>query len=509
MRRFLFWAALLGMMLVCACGVAESYALDTIHATIEIPDAYIVLTPDNLSNYEQWLNARETSADQAATDFANRGVLLQCWTQEQDACFEITATQNDDTLNLFDVNEQSTEVRGAYRLSFYPRNEYEGYAYSTSEWKNTKDNGRFLVLRYVHSQNSETDFRGFSRKTIRNGYEITLDYRVYDRALSNKDNAALNKLWDGFLFTEILPLPAAASAKVNITQEPPTETSEASFAIEGTAAPEVKLTAVVMGLSSPDPILFDETVGKNGKFKLAITLPREGVFMITITAEKDGEDAAEFAFPVTYQRTLLAVNITTEVPQSVTTDELSIKGTAAPGASIQVFVNNERSTKKVTNAGKFVVDVDTSKEGAYEIVLVFSKKGLADRRFVFTCTRNWSEADQLKQIAAESISPGYSTLVKKIDGYDGRVMGYSAYPVSITQSGSDWIVQMALTKRGDKYSSMILVTTGEEPNVKVGQKVRMYGTCAGMSVSAAVGENGTETTESYPCFELLKFQSIE
>ncbi len=80
--------------------------------------------------------------------------------------------------------------------------------------------------------------------------------------------------------------PAAQGQRpILITDEPPAETNEQEFEIEGTAAEGVTLTAVVMGLSYPEPIVTEATAGKNGKFSLPINLPREGVFLITITGE--------------------------------------------------------------------------------------------------------------------------------------------------------------------------------------------------------------------------------
>ena len=96
----------------------------------------------------------------------------------------------------------------------------------------------------------------------------------------------------------MLPLPPKASARILITDEPPAETNEQEFEIEGTAAEGVTLTAVVMGLSYPEPIVTEATAGKNGKFSLPINLPREGVFLITITGEYQGEEVVELAYPV-------------------------------------------------------------------------------------------------------------------------------------------------------------------------------------------------------------------
>ena len=183
-----------------------------------------------------------------------------------------------------------------------------------------------------------------------------------------------------------------------------------------------------------------------------------------------------------------------------------ILGTSEPGASIQVFVNNEPiMTKRVTAAGKFKVDLDTSTEGPYDLVLVFSKKGLADRRITHSFTRQWSEADILKDIKRQAIKPGYAALKKKIEAYEGRIMGYKCYLLNVTKAGDEYIAQMALTKRGEAYSSVILVTCDEEPTMAVGTQVWMYGTCVGMSLPS----EGDETNATYPCFELLMFASVE
>ncbi len=507
MRKFLLIAAVLFLSVFFVPALAEVHVLDELRATIDIPDNYIILTPETLATNEVWLTSRGLSLDAVTADFQKRGVLYQCWTEVQDACFELSATQNDSTLNIFDVNEQDNSVRAAYRLSHYPENAFlnDGFDFSSADWKNTP-NGRFLILRYLKRDGGEITHRGLMRRTIRNGYEITFSMQVYGRSPTNKDNSALNKIWESFHFVEVLPLPPAASAKINITTPPPKETNQANFTIEGSGAKGVKLTAVVMGLSYPTPVLSEVEVSASGKFKLPIKLPKEGVFLITITGEYGGEDVVELAFPVTYQHTLLTLNVTTPIPAIVTTDELSVLGTSEPGAMIQVLMNNEPLfTKKVNAGGKFKLDLETPTEGPYEVVLVFSKKGLADRRITYTFTRQWSETDMIGEVKSQAIKPGYSTLTKKIEGYEGRIMGYKCYLLNTTQAGDEWISEMALTKRGEEYSGKILVTSNDKPSVPAGSQTMMYGTCVGMSVPS----EEDETQASYPCFELLLFATLE
>lgn len=501
------------MLLLCGTACGETFIFDSLYASVDVPENFsIILRSDNLSEYDTWLTANGKDIQTVTNDFDARGVLLQAWTAEGDMCFEVTATQSDETLMIFDVNQQSEATRRGYRLSHYPDNDFAaaGYDFASSDWKNT-DNGRFLILRYVRRSMGDILYRGTMRRTIRNGYEITLDLQVYGRSVTTKDNTALNKIWDTFRFMEIQPMPPIANAQINITKAPPTETNEADFSMEGTAAEGVKLTAVVMGMTYSGSLLFEATANKSGNFKMPITLPKEGVFLITVTGEYQGEDVVELAYPVTYQRMLLTVNVTGEVPSTISGSELTIAGTAEPSASIQVFVNSEAvEQKRVTSAGRFKIDFNLRDEGSYELGLVFSKKGLADRRLTYTVYRQWTDADTLKQLSQYAIKPSYSNLISGMESYEGRTMGYRAYPLSVSQSGDDWIVQMALSKNGKSYSNMIIVVCNEEPNVTIGERVMMYGNCAGMSlaVPAEDGELVAEE-ESYPCFELLLFAALE
>ena len=507
MRKLLFPLLILLFTLIILPATAEVQVLDELFATLDVPENYIMLTPTNLPAYESWLESRDLTLKDVAADFAARGVLMQCWSEAYDTCFELSAIQNDKTLAIFDVNEQDTSARAAYRLSHYPDNEYinEGYDFSSADWKNT-DNGRFLILNYIKRSGGEIAHRGLMRRTIRNGYQITFDMQIHGRGVTTKDTAALNKIWTTFQFVVVLPLPPAAASKINITEAPPVETNQKSFVMSGTAANGVKLTAVMMGLSHTKPILFEAEVGPSGKFKMPIEMPREGVFLITVTGEYGGEDVVDLAFPVTYQHTLLPVNVTSAPGNVITDEKISIVGTSEPGSSIQVFLNNELlGPKKVTAAGKFKIDLNTKEEGAYEVVLVFSKKGLADRRISYAFTRTWSERDMIRELQSQSIKPGYSTLLKKIDGYVGRIMGYKCYLVDVTESGDQWIARMALTKRGEDYISVILVTCKELPTAAIGSQVIMYGTCTGMSEPAEDDESQT----AYPCFDLLLMTSPE
>lgn len=512
MRKWIL-AAVTVLLLLFAFGAnAEVYILDSIYSTIEIPDTYsVVLKPDNLDVYATWLESRGQEVEKLRSDFAKRGVLLQCWAEDGATCLEVTAVQNTRSIGVFDVNRQSEEMRASYRLSHYPRNEYlsEGYDFSSSSW--TKLEGdRFLALKYIRRDGGEVINRGYMRRTIYNGYEITIDLQVYGRSANDKDNKALNKVWKTLAFVETLPLPAVASAKINLTSTPPEETNEKTFHIKGTAAPGVEFAAVVMGMSYDGSILYEETVDKTGKFDIPIELPKEGVFLITFFAEMDGQEVLELAYPVTYQRTLLMVNMDTPVPTELSADELVISGDSVPGSEIQIFVDGEaQAGKKVTGEGRFKLTLDIDEEGTHELVLVFSKKGLADRRLIYTINRKWTDTDMLNYLQKHSVKPTYANMLKRSADYEGSIIGTKAYLVDVAQSGDEWLIRMALTKDKGQYKNIVLVVSGEEPTFAIGERVMLYGTYTGLSISVSGDENEAAAEENLPCLELLLFASLE
>ena len=87
MRKWLFAAALALLMLLTVGAQAETYVLDEIYATIDIPESYtVVMNPDNLDVYATWLESRGMNVEDLRADFARRGVLLRSSCLSEKAC---------------------------------------------------------------------------------------------------------------------------------------------------------------------------------------------------------------------------------------------------------------------------------------------------------------------------------------------------------------------------------------------------------------------------------------
>lgn len=514
-RKGLVGLLLLALLLCCcaasfaADGTTE-YALDSVSGKLAISDKYTVLTSSNLSAQSAFLSARGLSPESVQEDWAARGVVLQAWVQEQDACLEVRLNQDEDAATYFDTDQQTAQARAAFRSSHLKSATYanQGYSIKSAEWKKQTLGGRFLRIKYKRTVGGET-YWGYAAKTVRNGWTLVLDYQVYGRGLKAKDETGLNKITNTVQFTQALSMPASVGGLLEFTATPPMETNTGAFTVEGTCTPKAHLIGVVMRYNSPTPIRIEDDASAAGKFKLKVQLPQEGIWLMTLTVEMNGAVIAEEVFnTTTYQATLLPLNLDSEVPERFEADEYVLTGTTSKGVSVQCIVTGGPKdfdkTVRTNGTGRFTFKIPTSSQSEYSITLILQKKKYDTRRFSWTANRNLTEADLRNQTKSEAIKPAYSTLKSKLDTYTGRVMGYKVYITEIQQIGNEWIVYAALTKTEQgTLKNLIVITTSEEPQVTVGNGYRMYGTCIG-----PYEVQSEEDTVSYPSFDLLFWEDL-
>ena len=512
-KGFLLVLLVCAALLCLACAGAETVTLDSIHAKVDVPEDFVLLTPDNLERHTEWIANHNTTQEAILSDMEDRGVLLQAWSQGNDVRFEITAVQDNAAESFFDLDQQATKTRNQYADSIL-RATAGGYKYQSADWKNSTNAGRFLLIRYKQTVNGGEQ-RGYMRRTIRNGYTISLDYRVMSRTLKTADNTALTAIFKTFSFTQVLEKPATSVVKVTMTQEPPTETNTGKFKVAGTCEPGLTLCGVVMRMSSPDPVRVETTAGKNGKFSMDVTLPSEGVWLMTMTAYNGDAEVQELVFSTTtYQSTLLPVNFDSDVPmlfsedtQDIPTsdvkgDVMILSGTTMKQTEIQCFTGNDLFKQvKTNNSGTFKFKIPLNKLSDTDIVVVFSKKGYNTRRFIGHMTHNITAGEIIAEAKKNAVKPAYQNLTSKITGYTGKVMVYSLYAVEITErEDGKWQLLMAMKqKQSGLYSQYVVVVCDERPNFTADSLQRMYATCTG-SVEYTHRDG---TTGTYPAFELI------
>lgn len=486
LRRIVVWCLALTLLLSLTPALAESYEFTGVSARVSLPEGVYqtVLTPDNLKDNEAFIKSQNGTVEDWTADFASRGVLLQAYDPQENRVLIITALSDVDAQRYYDINQQTADVRAKYRASHGADGAYTllGYKYDSISWKNFKEVGRFLQLRYSYRQEGELVSRGFQRRTIRNGYTFTVDMRVYGRALKGGDNTALNKVFDTFAFTNVQSVP---DLPINIeeTATAPVETNQPSFTLKGKTKPEAELKALLMSFGTSATQTFEAKANKQGVYSLPITLPNEDVYLLTLTVSSPGLEEFSKVYNIRYQQGLLPVQIANAPPFETTEDSFVLSGsTDQTGVTARLFVNNQEMSKAIGKNGAFSFTIDTTQVGAYDIRLTFSKKGLQDRGFQYTMNRVTSQEAQQAALRQGAYTPEYDELINKQDELDGKMLSLSGYIVSREAGADETTMRLALLKTDAGFEQLVMLQLENDPGFAIGTRVRVYGLAAGINI---------------------------
>ncbi len=494
------------LLLCCSAALADVITVDDFCAEFEIDGSkYTIMTRENLSGFTDELAKKGTTPDVVLRTWQEQGIYVQAWNKDGDVCIQVDAVQDDYAANYFDVNNVTSEDRKAYRIGHssdatgYWR--AKGYDYSSADWQNYKNIGRFLKAQFTRTVDGET-YRGHARKTIRNGWHINVEYQVYGRSLKTADKNAIENLMKTWAFVEVLPRPATATTGVTFTSVPPQESSTGKFTLTGHGGEGLHIYCVATRMSDGSPYRFDTVIGKSGKFEINVTLPKEGYWLMTYVIENNDTLVDEGTFePITYQKDLITVNLNGDLPGTMvlTGNELVISGTTLPKTQVHCDVDG-RYHKSVTtnNSGAFSFTIDTSAEGLYNISLTFQKKEYDTRRFTCEASRTYTEEDKRQQVRDEAVKPGYSTLTSKIDGYKGRYMVYTLHVQTVEKTETGYLAFAGMSKsKSGVYKEMVAIRSTDDPGFVAGEEVRVYLKCIGTYPLQVNGK-----TENYPYFDL-------
>lgn len=465
----------------------NTYTFSDVHASLTLPEGVYqtVLTPENLAQNEAFIQSQGGSVATWEADFKARGILLQAYDTANDRILLVTALKDVDGQNLFDINEHPTDVRARYRISHGASGSYNilGYRYDSVSWKSYKDIGRFLQLRYQYRLNGSVAHRGYQRRTIRNGHTITVDMQVYGRQLNAQDNAALNKVFNTFTFSQILPMPVLPIS-LDETQTAPAETGNATFTMKGKTKPEATLHAVLISFSNNTTKVFDTKANKAGKYSLKITLPGEDVYVMTLTVRKEGLEDFSKSYNILYKEGILPVQIISAPPETYSGSQLTLSGiTSEAGVTAALTVNGVSTSKKVARNKEFAFDIDTAREGAYDIRLVLSKRNFEDRVFTYTTQKTVSQEAKQEAERSQALRPAYADLIANPNNYDGKLLRFEGTLIEKQNETDSWVLRFAIRKTNAGFEDILLITTDTEPDLPLNTAAAVYGVMTGMNIS--------------------------
>ena len=516
MRRLsLILILILMLILMLAAALpasAETYNFANIFMSVDVPNAtYLTqLTPDNLADNEAYITSIGETVESMKQKFADEGILLWAYDAEKGRTLIISAVQDDSAKTLFDINQQTADTRASYRANhtngvFYSKTDY---SFESCEWKNFgNDQGRFLMLKYARRMDGKIAYRGLWRRTIRNGYSITLDMRVGARQIQAGDITALNKIQDTISFMQVSTAPDAPLT-LGFTAPPPESADTNSFTVKGVTRPGASVIVAYVSMQSGQNKVFTGTADGKGQFSINVTLGSRDLYNVIVSATVseglETEETVSQEFSVEYDPNKLPISFTSPFPEAFTTDTFKLTGTTATGVTIQMVVNGTLTTKKTGNNKTFTFTLDTSKEGKYDIQLTFSKKDFDTRIFQYTIMREMDDAQRAQSTRDNSISPEYAKLLRSTSAYEGRIIRYKGYITSVRENGGEYVITFATQKSGTAFKNVVMVLSKEPAEVNTDKAVMLYGTVSG--TYSALDDSGKETT--YPRVDLAFFDSV-
>ena len=497
MRRIYALLLILALMLSALPAAADSYQFGKLFMLVDIPLAeYLVqVTPQTVQQNADYLASIGETPDSMLQRFTDEGILVWAYDSEAGRTLVITAVQDAPAKEYYDINEQTPATRATYRAShtngtFYSKTDY---SFESCEWKNFGDaQGRFLMVRYARKIDGKVAWRGEWRRTIRNGYTLTIDMRVSGRKFSSGDIGALNRIQNSISFVTLTEAPEALLT-LAFSAPPPESTNTDTFTIKGTTRPGASVVAAYAALQSSKSKVFSTMADSKGAFLIDVTLPGKDLYNLIVNATvaegTENEQSVSQEFSVEYDPSALPVSFTSPFPEVFTTDSFRLAGTTMTGVTIQLVVNNELQTKKTGNNRTFSFTVDTSREGDYEIQLSFSKKEYDTKIMSFNIRRQMDEGQRRQSIREAAISPDYAKISKTPEKYEGRVLRYTGYVTEVKENGGEWVVTFATRKDGSAFKNPIVALSQTEVTASPDTQVTLYGTMNGTyTFLSAAGE---------------------
>jgi len=511
MRKVCVMLILTACLLLGVSAYADTYDFSSIYMLLDVPNGVYETqwTPETLEQNASSVEAKGYTVAEMEQLFYDQGILLMAFDDDKDRVFVVTAVQDEQSKTLFNINDQTAAVRATYRKN-HSNGTFMGslgYKFESCEWKNFgEDQGRFLMLKYVLRNNGKVVHKGLLRRTVRNGYTITLDMRSMGRNVSSGDITALNKIQNTVSFKTGSAAPEAPLTMA-FTAPPPAVTNDAEFTIKGSTRAGAKVRAAFYSFrNSGKATVVTTTADSKGAFKLEIVLPAQdlynGIVTSTVNEGKENEATAEETFSIEYDEGMLPISFTNDFPAEFTADSFKYTGTTLTGVTIQLNVNGENTTKKTGNNRTFSFNVNTSKEGTYKIQVTFTKKNYDTRVIDYVIERPMSEEDRKAYTRDVAKAPDYSVLSSKTDKYIGTVVRYKGYITDIKEVGGEWVITFATRKNSGKYGNIIMVTTEKEVLHELGSELTMYGTVDGQHYTYVDEKNSLVN----PRVELIFFE---
>ena len=439
-------AALLALLLAAACGRAQTVVMRQGYVAFDYPDSWLVLSPQLCRVYAPLLTDMGLDPDALEDELTEQGVLSRAISEEKPESMSVLVRQDELSQEIFDIADASDAQRRLLRSRAEGNGVWEttGLRTQDAEWQ--IEGGRYwLYIHYTKMRASEVLARGLRYVTVHNGLYVMVDWQIEGRRFSNRDLAAFRRRLNGVTFLQDLPAPVRRTA---LSCELPTEVNEAAGRLKGTASPGADIAfAADDGKGNAVP-LDEATAGADGRFTLDYTLPREGEWTWTLTAEAEGMEAAVLEARVTFSEKGIPVS---GIPETIeaTEDRITISGKTLAGVSMQLVTPFGLTKKRSEADGAFSFELTTKEPGTYDYTLILDRKGYTQRRVRFTVTRELTEEQRRGQVRARASRLSYKELQQDKEKNRGAILNLYG-PVTQLSEASGVYYARILYSKGEK-----------------------------------------------------------
>ena len=243
----------------------------------------------------------------------------------------------------------------------------------------------------------------------------------------------------GLLSIAFLALGALTAPEATLElNQVPAETTEAQAVLSGRVSRGAQLW-----VNDKD---FTSSVAGDGTF--SITLPlSDGDNRFTVVARHPGNASSTSRHEVVIRRILPQVPLAIEGDTSFTTmkNRTVVAGTTAPGAQVRVVNHPKSPIARADQHGRFMLQLDTSEEGAHRFILQATASGHRPAEVEVTITRTLTREERLSRYASTARSIPYRELARNTEQYVGVRVRYVGEVIQALEEGGRQYLRVNVT----------------------------------------------------------------
>lgn len=500
---------LLALLLAYAPALGQRIEMEDVYLSFDFPDSWLVVSPQLARVYAPLLEAEGIDGDVLAQELIDQQVAARAYSGDFNQRLSVITLADDLSGEIFDMKNVTDEQRKAMRSRAQNNRLFETTGLRTQDLEWQKEGGEYwLYVHYTVTRGDKTVGRGIRYMTVKNGMYVILDWQRDEGRFGNRDLSAFRKRTADLTVTQRITEPVHS---VKLTASIPAETTTSDMVITGETGANASLIAEAPDGNGVMQTLSVGRAGSSGKFSLNVSLPEEGAYEITLTAQSEGMNPTSLTGRTVYSAKTLPVTLEgvegiAEGSGTVESDTVKIKGKTLAGVQMQLVTPFGLSKKRADNDGTFVFELNTKDEGTYDYTLICDKDGFDQRRIHFTLTRVITDSQEKQRIKDGADKISYKNLQKNRAEDQGKVMSLYGPVVSSEAAGGTHYVRLMFNKGADgEWFNPVVVVATEDMGAKVGDMMGVVVTVAGVFEEQDAAGNDV----AVPRFELMFVDRLE